>query len=211
MTDPLAELRSTIVHGDGDNRLVPRIADGSAPREALVALAGEERRIVASDWRSFLTLAARAEDRPTREFFTTLAQGEAVSLDNVTTFGAAVGLDPAAYRPLAGCQAYPSYVARLAQEAAPADALLAVVANFVAWGGYCATVARALREHYGLDDAACAFFDFFATPAPDLDRQAADAVRAAHAAGRLTGQATEYGRLLQSYELMFWNTIADAC
>lgn len=202
-------MRHDLAHGDDENRLVPVIAAGRAPRSVLAALAGEERLIVASDWRSFLTLAARAHDQPTREFFQGLAQGESVALANVEAFGAAVGLTDD-HEPLAGCQAYPSYLAWLALNAEPADALLAIVANFAAWGGYCATVASALREHYGLDDAACAFFDFFATPPPDGDDQAVAAVQAALDAGRLTGLAPRYGRLLQSYELSFWNTLADA-
>jgi hypothetical protein len=73
----------------------------------------------------------------------------------------------------------------------PLDALLAILVDFTAWSGYCATIAAALREHYGFSAQACAFFGFFATPVPEME----DA-------------AIGYGRLLQGYELMFWNTLA---
>jgi hypothetical protein len=62
-----------------------------------------------------------------------------------------------------------------------------------------------MREHYGFDDEACGFFDFFATPTPEIEEQAVAAIDAGHR----TDEAFTYGRLFQSYELMFWNTIAD--
>ena len=54
------------------------------------------------------------------------------------------------------------------------------------------------------------FFGFFAEPAPAVDEKAREAVQ--H--GLDTGQAQpatahRYGRLLQSYELMFWNSVAE--
>jgi hypothetical protein len=43
-----------------------------------------------------------------------------------------------------------------------------------------------------------------------LEEQAVAALRAGMAAGRQNREeAMTYGRLFQSYELMFWNTIAD--
>lgn len=124
---------------------------------------------------------------------------------------AACGVDEArtrAYEPLPGCQAYPSYVAWLALNASPTDTVLAITANFSAWGGYCATIAEALRTHYGFKDNDCAFFDFFAQPSPELDRRATAAVRAGLDGGFLSEErAHAYGRLLQGYEATFWATL----
>jgi hypothetical protein len=216
MADDAAALleRATqeLAHGEEDNRLVPLIASGQAPVSVLGALAAEQHRIITSDWRSFLALAARAASPADGEFFTSLAGGETLVLPKLAAFAAACGLDgPAleAYQPQAGCQAYPAYLAWLALNGEPADVVLALTVNFAAWGSYCGTVAGALRKHYGFDDGACAFFDFFATPAPDLERQALATVQSGLDAGRLTPAAFGYGRLLQSYELMFWNTLAD--
>lgn len=114
----------------------------------------------------------------------------------------------AAYQVLPGAQAYPSYVAWLALAGRPADVVLALVANFAAWGECCATVAGALRRHYGFDDEACAFFDFFAAPASDIEAAALAAVTAALDAGEPLAEASGYARLLQSYESMFWETLA---
>ncbi|WP_394841983.1 hypothetical protein LZC95_33520 [Pendulispora brunnea] len=195
-----------------ENRLVPAIAAGKAPRSVLAALACEQHRIITSDWRSFLFLAARSPHPSAGGFFTTLAQGEVLALDALTGFAEACGVTGRAledYAPRAGCQAYPAYLAWLALNADPSDVVLAVVANFSAWGNYCRTVSTALREHYGFGDADRAFFDFFAAPAPDLERQALQVIQSAIDAGRSTAPALEYGRLLQRYELMFWNTLAE--
>ncbi|MEU1312516.1 transcriptional regulator [Streptomyces cinnamoneus] len=201
----------------GSNRLVPLIASGTAPRTALAALALEQHHVITGDRRSFLHLAGRAAGRgqpAVAAFFDHLALGEVLALGLLPPLAAACGLDEEAVRahePRAGCQAYPAYAAWLALGAEPVDAVVALTANFAAWGGYCATVSRALRTHYGFDDTACGFFDFFADPDPDGAQRALGAVAEGLADGRLSETlAHRYGRLLQDYESMFWNTLADS-
>jgi hypothetical protein len=204
--------REELAPGEHENRLVPLIAQGAASRDALAALAAEQHRIIASDWRSFLVLASRSGDPNAGGFFLDLAQGELLALEKLAQFAAACGLgeqDLRDYKPRAGCQAYPSYLAWLALNGEPSDVVLAVVANFSAWGSYCKTVAQALRVHYGFDDAGCAFFDFFGAPPGTSDEPALAVVQDGLDVGRGTGKVLEYGRLLQSYELMFWNTLAE--
>ncbi|MGW0838577.1 transcriptional regulator [Streptomyces sp. NPDC002787] len=196
------------------NPLLPLIASGAADLDTLAALAMEQRLVIAADLLSFRHLAERSavEEPACAPFFEMLAEGEAVAAERLGAFAEACGVDAergAAYEPLPGCQAYPSYVARLALSAAPADVVLALSANFASWGGYCATIARALRRHYGFTDETCAFFDFFAEPSPELDQRARVAVQAGLDAGRIDAEAVNgYGRLLQSYESMFWTTLA---
>ena len=204
----LAEAREALAPAENDNRLVPLIASGKAPRSVFATIAAEESRIVPSDWRCFLTLASRCTEPHSRGLFAGLASGESIALGMLDALAGASGLDAAAreaYEPQAGCQAYPAYLAWLALQGEPSDVVVALLANFAAWGDYCATIATAMREHYGFDDAACGFFDFFATPVPEIEEQAVAALEA----DPPTAAALRYGRLFQSYELMFWNTIAD--
>ncbi|MEV0173896.1 transcriptional regulator [Streptomyces sp. NPDC050803] len=187
------------------NPLVPLIAQGKADRAVLGALARQQRWVIAADRRSFLHLAQRAADQPeTAAFFALLAEGETLAAGHLEAFAEACG--DGAGEPLAGCQAYPAYVAWLALNGAPGDVLVALTANFAEWGGYCATVARALRDHYGFTDEACAFFDFFAEPSPELDRAAGAAARAGRPDDAL---ARRYSRLLREYEGMFWRTLLE--
>ncbi|HET6212442.1 MAG TPA: hypothetical protein VFE14_06170 [Micromonosporaceae bacterium] len=206
----LDSVRQELSTKDEENRTVAAIGAGDAALSTLAALGAEETLIVASDRRSFLLLAARAEEPNAAGFFAWLGQGEGLAIAKLPAFTAATGMDAAAvaeYEPRPGCQAYPSYVAWLALNGDPADVLLALMVNFSAWGGYCATIAGGLRAHYGFDDDACAFFDFFAAPAPEMEAQALAAVDAALAGGATLHRARRYGRLLQSYEASFWNTL----
>jgi hypothetical protein len=192
-----------------DNALVVAFERGSAPVSLLGVIAAEEARIVASDQRSFQHLADRAAGTPSAAFYAALVTGEGLAAAELPALAAAGGLpDLAGYPPQAGCQAYPAYIAWLAMYGEPAAVVLALLANFAAWGSYCGRVAAALRQRYGLPAAACAFFDFFATPAPELERQGLDGVQAALDAGVDLSPAGEYARLLAGYEEMFWSTLA---
>ncbi|MEC3978385.1 transcriptional regulator [Amycolatopsis sp. H20-H5] len=209
----LDAVQAELAPRDEDNRLVPLIVEGRAPRAVFAAIAAEEHRIVRSDWRSFLLLASRAEEQTAREFFGGLAAGEGLALGKLAGLAAATGLDEDAlrdYEPRAGCQAYPAYFAWLALNGEAAEVIVALIANFAAWGRYCAAIATAMRARYGFDDEACGFFDFFATPVPEVEAQAVTAVQVALDAGRLdVREARTYARLFQSYELSFWNTLAS--
>ncbi|MFE2312689.1 transcriptional regulator [Streptomyces sp. NPDC059441] len=194
------------------NRLLPLIARGAARRSTLAALAHEQRHVIAADRRAFLHLAERPDAGPeSAAFFALLAEGEALAQDRLGVYAAACGADEAraaAYEPLADCQTYPAYVAWLALNGSPDDVVLALSANFATWGGYCATIAEALRRHYAFDDEAFGFFDFFAAPAPELERSALTAVQAGLDAGRIgETEVLRYGRLLQSYEAKFWHAL----
>lgn len=201
------------------NRLLPLIARGAAQVDTLAALALEERHVIAADHRAFVHLAERsaagtrtsAPDPASATFFEMLAEDEVRAGERLTAFAAAVGADEARaaeYEPLADCQAYPAYVALLALNGEPADVVLALGANVAAWGGYCETIAEALRRHYGFDDAACAFFDLFAAPAPELENRALAAVQAGLDADRISlDEVLRHGRLLQAYETRFWHAL----
>ncbi|MDI6105060.1 hypothetical protein QLQ12_41400 [Actinoplanes sp. NEAU-A12] len=210
--EALAGVRDALDPAVQENPLVVAVREGRAPLAAVAVFAAEENLIIPSDRRSFLTLAARAGEPAAAGFFAGLAQGENLVLPMVAPLAAAAGMDRAglaAYEPRAGCQAYPAYVSWLALNAEPAAAALALVANFAAWGGYCAALATGLRQRYGFGDPACAFLDFFAAPAPDLEEQAVTAAQAALDSGVPLDAARRYGRLLHEYETAFWGTLAD--
>jgi hypothetical protein len=135
-------------------------------------------------------------------FFRDLAAGEQEALRLLERLGDAVGLGDA-YEPLAGCQAYPAYVAWLALNGAPADVALAFLANLESWGRSCARLRDALAPRLG--DDAVAFFDFFSAPPPGFEARALELIGEGAAA-----TARRAARLLQAYELLYWDTLADA-
>ncbi|WP_317619900.1 transcriptional regulator [Streptomyces sp. CBMA156] len=208
--DQIQGLRAELAPGDTAPALVTALAGGTAPRSATAELAAQQQRIIRSDRRSLLLLAARCADRPVGAWFAALADGESAALHTLPALGAAVGLDPGALEsrpPLPGCQAYPHFLAWLALNGEPDAVAVALVTNFTAWGGYCAAIAHALRHRYGLSDEACAFFDFFAQPPAELEQQAADALGPDRLDESVLATAREYGLLLQAYEHLFWDTL----
>ncbi|NEE02399.1 transcriptional regulator [Phytoactinopolyspora halotolerans] len=190
---------------------VATLAAGHVPRSTLERFAGEQHWIITSDRRSFAHLAARYGDSDAAGFFLDLAQGESVALGHLDGFARWTGLDPRSlgdYQPTPGAHAYTAYVAWLALNGSAADVAVAFLANLAAWGANCGGVADALRTAYGADDAAVAFFDFFATPAPGFDDHALRVIDADLRAGASPARAKSAARLLQAYELMFWDTMA---
>ena len=87
--------------------------------------------------------------------------------------------------------------------------MIALVANFAAWGGYCGAVADGLRRHYGLTGEALGFLDMFAAPVPEFEEQTLAVVRANAGTGVPSAPARRMARQVQAYELSFWNTLAE--
>lgn len=196
-----------------DHPFLAALAERRVPRATLERLAGEQYSIISSDRRSFAFLAARYSEGAAGELFLQLAHGEGVALGYLAGFANWLGLDEVrlqSYEPLPGGQAYTAYVSWLALNGGAADVATAFLANLPAWGGSCARIAEALRNGYGADDAAVGFFDYFAKPAPGFEEGALAVVDAGLAAGNPPERAARAARLLQAYELMFWDTLAHS-
>lgn len=175
-------------------------------------LACEQHSIVSSDRRSFAHLAARYPTGLAGEFFLDMAVGEGAALEALTGFADWLELahdDVVHYEPRAQAQSYPAFVAWMALNGSRADVALAFLANLAAWGENCAHVAEALRTRYGAPDHAVRFFDFFATPPPGFQDRALAVVDEGLADRESGPKAQRAARLLQSYELAFWDSLME--
>lgn len=182
------------------------------PKERLREFAGEQHSIVSSDRRSFAQLAARFPAPPAGDFFLGMAQGEGEALGRLLGLAAWLGLadeELRAHDPRPGAQAYPAFVAWLALNGSRADVILAFLANLAAWGENCGRVAEALRSRYGASDEAVSFFQFFASPPPDFERRALAVLAAGLGEGESPERARHATRLLQAYELSFWDAMVE--
>jgi thiaminase len=183
---------------------------GRISAEGLRAFAGEQLQIIPSDLRSFTMLADRFHTEPAQSYLQGMVVGERTALEALERFAAAVGLDGMirrAYEPFAGCQAYPSYVARLARDGTPAEVAGAFLVNLDAWGENCARMQRVLQSTYGYTDDACAFFALFAAPPAELERQSLAVIDAGLAQGVEPAAIARASRLLQAYELLYWDSL----
>lgn len=185
------------------HRYLAAVEQGAVPDASLRAFAGEQGLIVASDRRSFAQLAARFPEPPAGDFFLDLAQGEGEALALLAGFAASVG--GGTHEPLPGCQAYPAYVSWLALNGGRADVALAFLVNLDAWGEACRRMADALDARYDVS-----FFEFFAHPPADFAERALAVAEQGLAAGERPEHARRAARLLQAYELLYWDTLADA-
>jgi pyrroloquinoline quinone (PQQ) biosynthesis protein C len=171
---------------------------------------GEQSHIIPGDLRSIALLVSRCELPASQRFFCEVLQGEAAALAALEPLATAVGLSPterAAYEPAPGAQAYSAYLAWLCLYGSDAEVATALSVNFAAWGANCGRMAQALRQRYGVPDAALRFFTLFAAAPPDVSSQALALIEAGLQRGVEAQRLMRAARLLQGYELMFWDTV----
>jgi len=121
-----------------------------------------------------------------------------------------VGMSPtdrAGYEPAPGAQAYSAYLAWLCLYGSAAEVAAALSVNFAAWGANCGRMAQALRQHYGWQEDDVRFFTQFATAPSDVSPQALAVIEAGLHQGVEAQRMVRAARLLQGYELMFWDTV----
>lgn len=189
---------------------VQALEEGKIGREKLRHFAGEQYNIIGSDLKSAAHLVSRFGSSPSRDFFLGILQGERAAWDALLTFAQALGLSEAQLRehePLPGAHAYTFYMAWLALYASDAEIAAAYLVNFPAWGQSCARLSRILKERFGLGEKEVAFFDLFASPPATFEANALSVVQQGLDCGIEPRLVQRAARLLQAYELMYWDTL----
>jgi len=182
-------------------------------REQLQLFARQQFHIIGSDLRSVALMVARAGSERCRAFFIELLEGERAALEALRSFAAAIGMAPSilpAGEPLPGAFAYSAFVAWLSLYASEAEFAGAFLINLPVWGANCGRMADELRRQYGLADADVAFFTLFAAALPGFEERAAAVVAEGLEHGVQQGQIRRAAALLQGYEVLFWDTLAQA-
>ncbi len=182
------------------------VEEGLIQLEQLRPFACEQHLIIASDLRSVAHLVGRFGS----DFLLDVLAGERAALAALGSFATALGLtteDLDAYEPLPGAHAYAAYMSWLAAHASDAEVAAAYLVNFTAWGENCARMSRALTGRYGLTSDEVRFFDLFAAPAGDFEAQALAVISVGLERGVPERRIRRAARLLQGYELMYWDTL----
>ena len=218
MTDAeniLAEIRrecAPVEQAIREHPYVAAVEAGKVRRERFRFFCGEQFHIIGSDLRSVALLVNRSRTARSRGFFLKLLQGESAAWEALRPLARAFGMtepELQAYEPMPATQAYPAYMAWLACYATAAEVTAAFLVNFAAWGENCGRVAEALRSRYGASDEAVSFFQFFASPPPDFERRALAVLAAGLGEGESPERARHATRLLQAYELSFWDAMVE--
>jgi len=189
---------------------VQALEEGKIGRENLRLFAGEQYNTIASDLKSVAYLVSRFGSAPSRDFFLGILQGERAAWDALLTFAHALGLSETQlreYEPLPGSHAYTCYMAWLALYASDAEIAAAYLINFPAWGQNCGRLSRILKERFGLGEKEVAFFDLFASPPATFEANALSVIQQGLDRGTEPRLIKRAARLLQAYELMYWDTL----
>jgi len=179
----------------------------------LALFAGQQCHIIESDLRSVALIVSRAESQGARDFLTGMLQGERAALTALGAFRQALGLSQEqlhAAEPLPGAFAYSAYVNWLATYGTAAEFVGAFLVNLAAWGDNCGRISRALQAGYGLSGQDVAFFDLFAGAPPGFEEQGLAVVEEGLAQGADPVCIRRAARLLQGFELLYWDTMWEA-
>jgi hypothetical protein len=200
------------------------------------AFAQEQYAIQLSDATSFARLAGHSDFTPSSlsnvktpepiitpadgstDLFQFLLGGEVFASSLLLDYATGVGLDErdlSSYQPCHKAQLYPTYWSHMSLSNKRAAGAAACAVNFTAWGGMCRRLYEALRKpelNYGYIsdeneiDSGLAFVNFFATPIDGLDQMAAAIIEEENASYE---DIVEHVKMLQKYEVMFWDSIFE--
>ena len=217
----LASLRNEPFSVETEERLrshavVQEASAGTLPLAVVERLLCEQYHIIASDTRSMEHLVARFNaNEIIREYFQFFLTGEKIAVDKLLSMAKAMKLSDShleGYEPRAEAQAYPSYLCRLVHYGEAPQIAAAIAVNFPAFGRMCSRLADALKKNYHMKEEDLEFLRFFGSG--NLDDGAIKAIEAYNAeADKGTFKKVHYSdikravRLLQAYEVMFWDSV----
>jgi len=203
---------AALEHRIRNHPFLTALEEGRIPRERLALFASQQGHIIESDLRSVAVIVGRTPSLASRDFLMGMLQGERAALAALEPFGRAIGCagEATAAEPLPGAFAYSAFVTWLALFGSPAEFVGALLVNLEAWGANCGRMSRALQGRYGLPKEAVAFFDLFASAPPGFEEQGLAVVAEGLAQGVPAGAIHRAARLLQGYELLFWDTLHQA-
>ncbi|MEO1092740.1 MAG: hypothetical protein AAFX81_19120 [Pseudomonadota bacterium] len=205
------KLRET-EHEIRDHRYLSALERGEISVEALRAFPGHQYHLWKSDVRSAANFVGRFGDRPYASFFMTDLTAEMDARGGVVAIGRKLGMSTADlenFEPTAKGFAYGAYFAWLSLFGSAGEIACGLALNLAAWGANCQRVGTALRASYGFGEADTAFLDGFAG-LPSFRDPALDIVEDDLARGTPPEDIVRAVRLIQAYELMFWDAMADA-
>lgn len=218
MSDALslvAHIRSDLKHLEAKisgHPYLKALEENRVHPDSLKVFVAQQHHIISSDLRSIALILARQAALPSRRFWINVVQGEAAALDALHALAGTLGLAPSdleLFEPLPGAQAYCAFVAWLALYGSDAELAGAFLVNFPTWEANCGRMRQALHQKYGIAPSALAFFDLFADM-PSFEKEALSIIQNGLDRGIPERLIHRAARMLQAYELMFWDAMGGA-
>jgi thiaminase len=189
-----------------NHKFVKDAEDGRLSVEKVKLFVTQQYYTVNHDLRSLAAMLSRSRNDDEVDFFRMLLDGDREALKRLILIAMELGLsqvelDSAVI--LAGAASYTHYLAWLANYANAGEQAAALTVNIPVWGSNCRRLGNALREKYGLKETG--FFELFSGPTEIIDAPALrimDNYLDRHSSGM-----ERCVRLIQAYELSFWDTV----
>lgn len=189
-----------------NHKFVKDAEDGRLSVEKLKLFATQQYYTVNHDLRSLAAMLSRGRNDDEVDFFRMLVDGDREALKKLILISTELGLrqvelDSAVTLP--GAASYTHYLAWLANYANAGEQATALTVNLPVWGSNCRRLGNALRNQYGLKETG--FFELFSGPTEAIEAPALkimDNYLERHSSGM-----ERCARLIQAYELSFWDTV----
>jgi thiaminase len=184
---------------------VSEAEQGTLSLDKVKAFAANQYYIISRDAKSLALMVSRSTSSEEFKFFNTVFKGDEQALSLLIAMAEAMGLDAVdleEYAPIPEAVVYTHYLTALAHFASPGEQAVALIVNLPVWGSNCKRLSKAFRTSYQIEETA--FLDLFAQPTEALEQHALSIID--HYLHQET-QLQRVARLIQAYELMFWNGI----
>ncbi|MCC6013939.1 MAG: TenA family transcriptional regulator [Candidatus Verstraetearchaeota archaeon] len=180
--------------------LIKEAEEGKLKFEKIKNFVSQQIYIVNHDLRSLAIMLSRSKYNDEVEFFYTLISGDYEALKRLKLLAEEIKVDFSEPIPMA--IAYTHYLAWLANYANPGEQATALVINLPVWGEACKKFGKALKEKYGIKNIG--FFELFSGPFDKIEEMA---IKIMERYKDNLSNMEKCAKLIQSYELMFWNGI----
>jgi len=197
----LAPLNERILH----HPYLDEAEKGTLPLDNLKAFALNQYYIVTRDARSLALMVSRSTTEEELIFLNSILEGDVKALPMLVKMARALGLTVSVledYTPIPEAVVYAHYLTVLAHFGSPGEQALALTVNLPVWGANCVRLSRALRERYDVSETG--FLDVFAQPMQEVEEAALPIIDRYRLRKK---QMRRVARMIQAYELMFWDGI----
>ncbi|MEM2884309.1 MAG: hypothetical protein QXY08_07015 [Nitrososphaerales archaeon] len=187
----------------------PFIKDAEAGKlceDKIKCFTTQQDYIISHDLRSLALMLTRSKHQDETDFFHPLIQGDIEALKRLHIFAEELGLkieDFTTQQLIPEAVSYTHYLAWLALYANAGEQAAALIVNLPVWGEACRRFGSALKEKYGYKKLD--FFELFLQPFDAVEAAAFKVIN--RYIERFSITMERCVKMIQRYELMFWDGI----
>jgi thiaminase len=189
-----------------NHEFVKDAEDGRLSVEKVKLFVTQQYYTINYDLRSLAAMLSKSRNDDEVDFFRMLLDADREALRRLMLLSRELGLrqvdlDFAVI--LAGAASYTHYLSWLANYANAGEQAAALTVNLPVWGSNCKRLGNALRTKYGVKETG--LFELFSGPTEAIDAPALKIMD--NCLDKHSSSMERCARLIQAYELSFWDTV----